>query len=143
MVRKGAIYRIAMGARIKYGEESSVYICYLYETALGRREIVDVGLLEAPTRNTVEAVVAGDRELTRTEKAEFPWLETRETIKRGHEVPKFSVIRGGIPYTSHFEVQLTFHPIHRPARMEAESVFNSTDFLSEMGYSRGWQNLYI
>ena len=131
---------VAVGAQIRQTEEHAVYLVHLYGS-LERKEIVDVGLLVVPTRNTIEGTIPGDRALFRSELEELQGYATKETVEIGAEVPVFYDARRLVPSSAHFEVQLTFGPKEFPLHFEAESIFTSADFRWEMRYVPNWDNV--
>ena len=138
---EGAVYAVGLGARVKHGKECSTYVCYLYNSPVERREVADVGLFVVPTRNTTQEEVPGDRRLGQTEKEKNPGFKTKERVRRDYELPELEGMRRAIPREAHFKVQLTFGPHDRIRRIEAESVFNSKDFILEFGYLRNWDDI--
>ena len=142
IIIEGAVYAVGLGARLKHGKECSTYIGYLYNSPVERREVADVGLFVVPTRNTIQEEIPGDRRLSQAERERNPGLMTKERVKREYELPELEGMRRAIPQEAHFKVQLTFGPRDRIERIEAESVFNSKDFILELGYLRNWNEIF-
>ena len=131
VVRDGILHAVAVGARVKHGRMHSAFVCYLYDCPISRKEIIDVGLLVVPTRNTTDPIVTGR-----------PAVGTTAEHLREYSLPEYWDIRRGIASGAHAEVQLTFHPRECPQLVEAESVYTSAEFMSVMRHTRDWDELF-